>query len=64
MIYRSVGICSCIDSHGRSKNLYSSKEEALSTADYRRSCGGVELRAYPCPDDLGWHLTKRPNDWE
>jgi len=52
-------ICSCTDSKGQSKDIYDSEASAqreitLSTTEKR-----LKLSVYICPDDCGWHLTKR-----
>jgi hypothetical protein len=48
----------CIDSNGDSKALYNSYESAEKRADILYKEQGVSLRAYECPHNNGWHLTK------
>ena len=47
-------VCICQDSSGVQKYLYSSKEEL----EYLLASKHITLRAYPCPYEKGWHLTK------
>ncbi len=47
-------ICSCVDSNGETKYLYSSKEEI----EYLLASKKIKLQSYPCPYEKGWHLTK------
>jgi len=46
--------CTCKDSNGESKYLYSSQKEL----EYMLSSKSITLHAYPCPYEKGWHLTK------
>lgn len=48
----------CTDSGLFLKDLYASKEEALSTAAYIRRERKIQLFPYKCPHSSGWHLTK------
>ena len=48
----------CTDSGLFLKDLYASREEALSTAAYIRRERKVHLYPYKCPHTNGWHLTK------
>ena len=50
----SKSVCTCIDSNGENKYLYSSKEEL----EYLLSSKHIKLQSYPCPYEKGWHLTK------
>jgi hypothetical protein len=49
----------CTDSALFLKDLYASKGEAQSTADWLRREKKVQLYPYKCPHTSGWHLTKR-----
>ena len=49
----------CMDSSLFHKDIYSTKEEAQSTAAYLRKEKKVQLFPYKCPHGSGWHLTKR-----
>ena len=46
--------CTCKDSSGESKYLYTSKKEL----EYMLSSNAENLHAYHCPYEKGWHLTK------
>ena len=46
--------CTCKDSSGEEKYLYTSKEEL----EYILSSKSTSLYSYPCPYEKGWHLTK------
>ena len=46
--------CSCKDSNGESKYLYSSKKEI----EYLLASKTISLQSYACPYEKGWHLTK------
>ena len=48
----------CKDSSLFQKDIYSTKEEAQSTAAYLRKEKKVQLFPYRCPHGSGWHLTK------
>jgi len=47
-------ICDCKDSNGEFKYLYKTKDEL----EYMLSSKSVKLKAFPCPYEKGWHLTK------
>ncbi|WP_442682788.1 hypothetical protein ACSBPQ_14490 [Stenotrophomonas sp. JC08] len=55
-VYRKCGRCT--DGVGELKNLYSTKEAALSAAAKRSAATSLRLEAYKCPHQDGWHLTK------
>jgi len=46
--------CDCKDSNGEFKTLYKTKDEL----EYMLSSKSVKLKAFPCPYEKGWHLTK------
>jgi len=46
--------CTCKDSSGESKYLYTSQKEI----EYMLTAKDISLQAYPCPYEKGWHLTK------
>ena len=46
--------CSCKDSNGESKYLYTSQKEI----EYLLASKNISLYSYPCPYEKGWHLTK------
>jgi len=46
--------CDCKDSNGEFKTLYKTKDEL----EYMLSSKSVRLKAFPCPYEKGWHLTK------
>lgn len=48
----------CMDSSLFHKDIYSTKEEAQSTAAYLKKEKKVQLFPYKCPHGSGWHLTK------
>ena len=48
----------CTDSGLFLKDLYASRTEAQSTADYLRKERKIQLYPYKCPHSNGWHLTK------
>jgi len=48
----------CTDSGLFLKDLYASRAEAQSTADYLRKERKIQLYPYKCPHSNGWHLTK------
>ena len=48
----------CTDSGLFLKDLYATKEEALSTAAWLKRERKVQLYPYKCPHTSGWHLTK------
>ncbi len=47
-------ICDCKDSNGDFKTLYKTKDEL----EYMLSSKSVKLKAFSCPYEKGWHLTK------
>jgi hypothetical protein len=47
--------CTCKDSSGEFKYLYTSQDEI----DYILSSKSISLKVYPCPYEKGWHLTKK-----
>jgi len=46
--------CTCKDSHGESKYLYTSQKEL----EYVLSSKELTLQTYPCQFEKGWHITK------
>ena len=46
--------CTCKDSNGESKYLYTSQKEI----EYLLARKAISLYSYPCPHEKGWHLTK------
>ncbi len=48
----------CTDSALFLKDLYASKNEALSSAEWVRKEKKIQLYPYKCPHSNGWHLTK------
>jgi len=48
----------CTDSALFQKDLYTTKDEAQSTADWLRKEKKIQLYPYKCPHGSGWHLTK------
>jgi len=48
----------CVDSNGRNKELYETKEAALRRAGIIAKERGVALNVYKCPRQHGWHLAK------
>ena len=52
--YSPKPYCTCKDSKGNAKYLYASNEEL----SYELTKKEIKLRAYPCPFEKGWHLTK------
>lgn len=51
--------CLCLDSHGKSKRLYATHEDAEKARISSEEARGIALTVYPCPDRDGWHLTHR-----
>lgn len=51
---RKKTYCTCKDSAGEPKYLYTSQKEI----DYILSSKNISLNVYPCPYEKGWHLTK------
>ena len=52
-------VCSCQDSHGRSKDLYMTYDDALKVKQLRESRGSEELFIYECPECFGFHLSHK-----
>jgi len=46
--------CTCKDSNGENKYLYTSQKEI----EYLLASKNISLYSYPCPHEKGWHLTK------
>ncbi len=46
--------CTCKDSSGESKYLYTSQKEI----EYILASKNISLQVYPCPYEKGWHVTK------
>ncbi len=46
--------CTCKDSNGENKYLYTSQKEI----EYLLASKTISLHSYPCPYEKGWHLTK------
>ena len=46
--------CTCKDSNGENKYLYTSHKEI----EYLLAGKNISLYSYPCPYEKGWHLTK------
>jgi len=56
-IYNNIedkDICMCKDSNGEVKYLYSSQDELK----YMLALKSTQLKAYHCPYEKGWHITK------
>lgn len=51
--------CLCLDSHGKSKRLYATREDAEKARTGSEAARGIALTVYECPEGGGWHLTKR-----
>ena len=51
--------CLCMDSKYQFKDIYGSEHEAEQQAKYLNDISGVNISVYPCPYDMGWHLTRR-----
>lgn len=49
--------CTCKDSNGESKYLYTSQKEI----EYLLASKSITLYYYPCPYEKGWHLTRSPS---
>ena len=49
--------CSCTDSHGNSKRLYATHEDAEKARKSSENARGIALTVYECPEGGGWHLT-------
>jgi len=48
----------CTDSALFQKDLYATRDEAQSNADWLRKEKKIQLYAYKCPHSSGWHLSK------
>lgn len=48
----------CLDSHGRHKELYETREAAQRRAGIIAKERGVTLNVYKCPRQHGWHLAR------
>ncbi len=46
--------CTCKDSNGEKKYLYTSQKEI----EYLLAGKNISLYSYPCPYEKGWHITK------
>lgn len=55
----SVVCAHCVSQAGNAKDLYPTEEVALRRAAIIASRSQVALRAYACPYEMGWHLTRR-----
>jgi len=55
----SANRCSCLDRNGSNKDLYDSKGSAEKRAKILFSESGVKLSVYKCPEEKGYHLSKR-----
>lgn len=51
--------CLCLDSDGKSKRLYTTREDAEKARISSEKARGNKLTVYECPERGGWHLTKR-----
>jgi hypothetical protein len=49
----------CTDSDGKHKELYKTQEAALNRAEIIKEERGIILKVYECPNQDGWHLTKK-----
>ena len=52
-------LCSCTDSTSQPKELYNSEASAQKEANTLVVQKRVRLKVYPCPDNYGWHLSKK-----
>ena len=52
-------LCSCTDSTDQPKELYDSEASAQKEAHTLATLKRVKLKVYPCPDNCGWHLSKK-----
>ena len=50
--------CDCRDRDNKRKKIYASESEAKLTADDCFRKRGIQLHAYQCPEQMGWHLAK------
>lgn len=51
--------CSCVDSHGKPKQLYKTREDAEKRRDIIFREQGKDLDVYRCKVSSGWHLTHK-----
>jgi len=51
-------ICICKDKNGEFKTLYITQKKAMDEAKEVWKSKGIKLKSYPCPDTLGWHLSR------
>jgi hypothetical protein len=58
IIDEEYSICSCTNSQGQAKDLYSSEESAQKEATVFVGQKKLKLKVYVCPNGCGWHLTK------
>lgn len=47
--------CNCVDSNGKAKATYKTKEDAVKMANIRKNFGNITV--YLCPEGYGYHLT-------
>jgi hypothetical protein len=53
----------CCGRNGDAKDTYKTQEDAGYAARHIENESGIPLKAYPCPQGTGWHLTKKePED--
>ena len=52
--HREKSFCTCTDAQGEHKHLYNTEKELT----YLLSKKDIQLHAYPCPYEKGWHLSK------
>ncbi len=53
-----LNYCLCQDRNYQFKTLYSTQRDAERVAKFIFDTQGVNLKIYPCPYSIGWHLTK------
>ncbi len=58
LIKQNISVCTCTDSHGKTKDLYDSEEAAQKEASIFAAQKKIQLKVYVCPNGCGWHLTK------
>ncbi len=56
---QDIDICSCTNSQGQPKDIYTSEESAQREANALATQKKLLLSVYLCPNGCGWHLTKR-----
>ncbi len=59
VLIQDTQLCSCTDSKGQAKDLYTSEEFAQKEANALTAQKRVKLKVYLCPDHCGWHLSKK-----